>query len=171
MFSKITAKKNLGSVTIFEGMVVLRSTKMNKTFSVVNRVPNNVYNFFPRENPYRLNESQKTGFGGAFSPISVVLSARLFPKTIEFTHGWIRTNYVNFMKIGSKLRPVSHVLVYKYIYTRLCVYVYLSVLTLRICDEGLPKWKSWPPPLAPSEVEGFRIVVILFRKIAKKTFL
>ncbi len=40
----------------------------------------------------------------------MVLLGRLFPKTIGFTHGWNRTNHVNFMKVRSKLQPVLCVL-------------------------------------------------------------
>ncbi len=68
------------------------------------------FEVFSSKYPYRLNESRKTGFGGTFSLISVVLLGRLFPKPIEFIHEWIRTNHVNFMKIESKLRPVLCVL-------------------------------------------------------------
>ncbi len=39
-----------------------------------------------------------------FSPISMVLLAWLFPKTIEFTNGWTCTHHLNFMKICSKLQ-------------------------------------------------------------------
>ncbi len=108
--SKITAKNYFWGITIFEGTV--RSTpKMNVTFSVGKGVPNTVFKFFPKKKPYHLNLTQKTTFGGTFSPISVVLLGRLFLKTIGFTHWWTRTNHVIFMKIGSKLRPESCVLI------------------------------------------------------------
>ncbi len=53
------------------------------------RVPNIASKFSHQKPPYRLNESRKPGFEGTFDPISVVLLARLFPKTIGFTYGWI----------------------------------------------------------------------------------
>ncbi len=48
------------------------------------------------------------------------------------------------------------------------LYIYISILTLRIRNQGPSKRKTWPPPPPPSEVEGVRIVVISFRNIAKK---
>ncbi len=49
------------------------------------------------------------------------------------------------------------------------VYMCINILTLRICNQGPPKRKTWPPPPTPrSEVEGVRIVIILFWNIAKK---
>ncbi len=68
-----------------------------------NGVPSTALKFFPQESPYRLNESEKTSFGGTFSPISVVLLNQLFQKKkkVGFAHVWTRTNHVNFMKIGS----------------------------------------------------------------------
>ncbi len=71
MFSKITAKKFLWGITIFQGMVC-RTTKMNIIFSMGNGVLNTTLKFFPRKTPYRLNENQKTSFGGTFSPTSVL---------------------------------------------------------------------------------------------------
>ncbi len=62
-----------------------------------------------------------------------------FPKTTGFTHGWIRTNQVNFMEISSKLRPASCVLMHKYV----------SILTSRIYNQGPSKRKTWPTPLSP----------------------
>ncbi len=44
---------------------------------------------------------------------------------------------------------------------------YISILTLRICYQGPPKRKTWPPMLPLSEVDGIRKVVILFRNIDK----
>ncbi len=85
-------------------------------FSVGNILPNTVFKFFPQKFPYRLNESQKTGFGGTFSSISVILFGRLFPKTIRFTRRWTRTNPLNFIKIGLELQPVSCVLLHIQIY-------------------------------------------------------
>ncbi len=41
-------------------------------------------------------------------------------------------------------------------------YIYISILTLRIYNQGPPKRKMWPPPPLPSEVEGVTIVVISF---------
>ncbi len=93
-------------MTIFQGMG-RRMTKMNTIFSMGNGVPNTALKFFPQKSPYSLNESQKTNFGGTFSPISVVLLDPLFPKKIAFTHMWTRTNHAHFMKIGSKLPLVS----------------------------------------------------------------
>ncbi len=96
-------------MTIFQGMWC-PTTKMNVTFSMENGVLNTALRCFTQKIPYWLNESQKTSFGGAFSPISVVLLDRLFPKKTKkkkkktgFTHVWTPTNQVNFMKIGSKL--------------------------------------------------------------------
>ncbi len=65
----------------------------------------------------------------------------------------------NFMKIGSKLWPVSCVLIHKYI----------SILTLRICYQGPPKRKTWPssPPTLTPFFKRVRIVVISFRNVAK----
>ncbi len=87
--------------TIFEGKE-RRTTKMNITFFVGNVVPDTVLKVFPQKIPCRLNENQKTGFGGTFSLLSMVLCGRLFPKTKGFTHWRTRTNHVNFMKIGLK---------------------------------------------------------------------
>ncbi len=91
IFQSISEKLFLGGVTIFEGMG-RRTTKMNITFSLGNRVPNTVFKVFSPKTPYRPTSTRKTGFGGTFSPISVVLMGRLFPKTIGFTHEWTRTN-------------------------------------------------------------------------------
>ncbi len=66
-------------------------------------------NFFRKK--YRAEWKPKNQFWGHISHISVVLLGRLFPKTIGFTHWWTRTNHVNFRKIGSKVRPVSCVLI------------------------------------------------------------
>ncbi len=53
-------------------------------------------------------KAKKPVLEGTFSPISVVLLDLLFPKKKKkLTHVWTRTNHVNFMKIGPKLRPVS----------------------------------------------------------------
>ncbi len=57
---------------------------------LVNGVPNTVFKFFSQKPPYHLTYTRKTGFGGTFSPISVILLGRLFPKTIGFTHEWTR---------------------------------------------------------------------------------
>ncbi len=99
------------NMTIFE-VKRRRTTKMSKTFSARNGVPNTVHKFFPQKIPYWLDEGQKTGFGGIFSPILVVLLGRLFPKTKGFTHRWTRIKHVNFMK-SSKLRLVLYVFVHK----------------------------------------------------------
>ncbi len=104
-------------------------------FSVENGMPNTVFKFFPQKPSYRLDESRKIGFGDTFSPMSMVLLGRLFSKIIGFTHEWTRTNSVNFMKIGSKIRPVSCVLVHK-------ITKYTSVLTLCVCDQGPPKTEN-----------------------------
>ncbi len=77
---------------------------MNITFSMGNGVTNTALKFFPPKTPYRLNESQKTSFGGR---LSVVLLDRLIPEKIEFTHRWTRTNHMDFIKTGSKLQTVS----------------------------------------------------------------
>ncbi len=62
-----------------------RMTKMYITFSVGNGIPNTVC-----KQSTRLNESRKSGFEGTFSPTSVVLLSRLFPKRIGFTHDlWV----------------------------------------------------------------------------------
>ncbi len=110
-------------MTIFEVMG-RQLTKMNITFSEGNGVPNTVLELFPQTNPYHLTQTRKTGFGGMFSPISVVLLGRLFPKTIKFIRGWTRTNHVNFIKNRFK--------------TATCI----NILTLRICNQGPPKRKT-----------------------------
>ncbi len=66
-------------MTIFQGMGC-RTTKINITFSMGNGVLNTALKFFYQKTPYWLNESQKINFGATFSPISVVLLDRLFPK-------------------------------------------------------------------------------------------
>ncbi len=86
-------------MTIFEGKG-RRTTKINAIIFWGNKLPNTDFKFFPQKKPYHLTRTQKTGFGGTFSPISVVLSGRLFPKTIGFTHEWNRSNHMNFVKIG-----------------------------------------------------------------------
>ncbi len=48
--------------------------------------------------------------------ILVVLFGRLFPKTLGFTHARIRNNRVNFMKVSSKLQPVSCFLIHRHTY-------------------------------------------------------
>ncbi len=45
-----------------------------------NEVPNTALKFFSQKPLYWLNKKQKTCFGGTFSPMSVVLLDRLFPK-------------------------------------------------------------------------------------------
>ncbi len=50
----------------------------------------------------------------------------------------------------------------------LYIYICVSIITLRIRNLGPSKWKTWPTPPPPSEVERVRIVVISFRNIAKK---
>ncbi len=70
----------------FEGKERL-TIKMNITFFMKNGAPNIILKFFLQKSLYRQNESQKTNFGGTFSPISVVLLGRLFPKTIGLTMG------------------------------------------------------------------------------------
>ncbi len=86
-----------------------RTTKMNITIFLGwgKWVPNIVIKFFSSENFIPSDLNPKTGFGGTFSPIPVVLLGQLFPKTIGFTHEGTHTSHVNFMKIDSKLRPVS----------------------------------------------------------------
>ncbi len=105
-------------------------------------------------------ETAKNRFGGTFSPIYVVLLGWLFPKTIRFTHEWTRTNHVNFMKIGSKLRLYRNFLY-------ICIYIYKHC---GFVIRNLQNEKSDHPHLPhspPSEVEGVSIVVITFRNIAK----
>ncbi len=114
--------------------------------------------FFKNRIPSNLNP--KNWFRGQIFPISVVLLGQLFPKTIGFNHERTRTKHMNFMKICWKLWFVSSLVIH-----------YINILTLRICTQGPPKRKTWPPPpshLFPSEVEAVRIVVISFRNIAKK---
>ncbi len=65
---------------IFQGLG-RRTTKMNTTFSMGNGVLNTALKFSCQKTPFRLNKSQKISFGGTFSPVSVVLLERLFPKT------------------------------------------------------------------------------------------
>ncbi len=105
-------------MTIFVG-TGRQMRKMDTTFSMGNGVLNIVFKFFPQKSAYRLNESQKTSFEGTFSPIPVVLLGRLLTKIIGLTYGWTRIYHVNFMKISSKLRPLScgliHIFVIKYL--------------------------------------------------------
>ncbi len=96
----------LGGMTIFRRMGC-RTTKINITFSMGNGVPNTAWKFFPQKPPYSWMKAKKLVLGAHFPPISLVLVYRLFPKNKGFIHVWTRTNRVNFMKIGSKLRPVS----------------------------------------------------------------
>ncbi len=60
-------KNFLGNMTIFQGMGCW-TTNTNITFSMGNGVPNKALIFFPQKSLNRLNESQKTSFGGTFSP-------------------------------------------------------------------------------------------------------
>ncbi len=76
--------------------------KMNVTFLGGNGVPNTIFKFFSQKTPIPSDLNSKSWFWGHISPyLSVVLLRQLFPKTIGFTHEWMRTNHVNFMKIGS----------------------------------------------------------------------
>ncbi len=75
-------------------------------------VPSTVFQFFCIKSLIWSDLNTKNWFWGTFSPISVVLLDRLFPKTIGFTHEWTRINHVNFMKIDSKLRSVLCVLIH-----------------------------------------------------------
>ncbi len=94
-------------MTIFEG-TERQTTKMNITFlEGGNGVPNTIFKIFSQKTLYRLTKTRKTSLGSSFFPVSVVLLDRSFQKTIGFTHEWTRTNRVNFIKIDSKLQPVS----------------------------------------------------------------
>ncbi len=66
-------------MTIFQRMECWM-TKMIITFSMGNGVPNTALKFFLQKPPYWLNESPKKRFWGTFSPMSVVLLDRLFPR-------------------------------------------------------------------------------------------
>ncbi len=101
-------------MTIFQG-IRCRTTKMNITLSIGNGVLNTALKFFPKKTPYRLNESEKPSSGAHFPSYQWFYWTDCFQKkkkknkqkTIRLTHVWTRTKHVNFMKIGSKLRPVS----------------------------------------------------------------
>ncbi len=140
IFSKITAK------IIFEGHDLFwgnGASDDKNEYKLSRGKWGNGYCFevFFSKNPILTEWKSKNWFWGYILPriSGMVLLGRLFPKTIRFTHGWARTNHMNFMKIGSKLRPVSCVLIHKYI----------STLTLRICNQGPLKRKTWPPPPTP----------------------
>ncbi len=107
IFSKITAKNYFGRRDHFWGSGASDDKNEYNLFFLVNVVPSTVFKFFSQKTPFRLTKTRKTGFGGTFSPISVVLLGRLFPKTIGFTHESTHANRANFMKICSKLGPVS----------------------------------------------------------------
>ncbi len=75
--------------------------------------------------------------GAHFPPYPSFCWADLFSKIIGFTLGWICTNRVNFMKIGSKRRPVSRILIlHKYVY--ICITFWGS----------FPKYRQKNPKLA-----------------------
>ncbi len=77
--------------------------------------------------PHTSDLNPKNWFWDTFSPIYVVLLGRLFPKTIRFTHEWIRTNHLNFMKIGSTCIVRS--------------YTYIRISTLQIRNQDLQNKK------------------------------
>ncbi len=79
IFSKITAKNNFCRAWHFSRNW-LSDNKNDITFSIGNGVPNTALQFFYQKPLYPLIESQKTSFGGTFSPISVILLDCLFPK-------------------------------------------------------------------------------------------
>ncbi len=54
----------------------------------------------------------KSSFEGTFSTILMVLLGRLFPEAVGFTFGWTCINPGNFMRIGSKLRPILCILLH-----------------------------------------------------------
>ncbi len=144
--SRITAKNNFwGATTIFEG-TRRRTTEMNITFCMGNRMPNTVFKFFPSKNLIQSDSNRKNWFWGHIFPL---ICGSIGP--IDFknnrAHPWANPHQprVNFMKIGSKLQPVLRVLIHKYIRM-------INILTLRICNQGPPKRKTWPfpsPPLTP----------------------
>ncbi len=77
-------------------------------------------------------------------------------------HGKIKKKIPNWLK---NLQFVSYSEIHP-------VYKYRTILTLRICNQGPSKRKTWPPlppPLTPvwNRGEGVRVVVISFRNIAK----
>ncbi len=109
-------------------------------------------------------KSKNCFLGGTFFLIPAVLLGILFPNTVGFIYGWNGTNRVNFMKIDSKLRPVSCILIHKYIKD-------ISILTLRISNQGPSKRKMWPSPLTTLWSCNVRIVVISFRNITLKIFM
>ncbi len=79
IFSKITSKNNFWE---HEGMGHWTTKRLYLTFSIGNGVPNTAFKFFSSETLYHLDlNPKKTGFGGTFSPISVVLLCQLFLKT------------------------------------------------------------------------------------------
>ncbi len=61
-------------MTIFEGT----GCQTTKIYNRLCRkgVPNTVFKFFVRKTSYHLNLTRKTGFGGTFFPISVILLGR-----------------------------------------------------------------------------------------------
>ncbi len=83
------------------------TTKINTPLFWGNEVPNTVFKFFPQETIIPSDLNPKNWFWGHIFLISVVLLGRLFPRTIKFTHEWIHTNHVNFMKIGFDLRKIE----------------------------------------------------------------
>ncbi len=56
-------------------------------------------------------KAKKPVWGHIFFYISGSIGP-IVSKNNRFTHGWTRTNHVNFMKIGLKRRPVSYILTY-----------------------------------------------------------
>ncbi len=101
IFSKITAKNYFWGRDHFWGNWV--SDHKNKyNFSCVEIVYQIQFLKFFLKNPHNVWLKPKKLVLGTFFPASVVLWGQLFPKTIGFTHEWIRTNHMNFKKIGSK---------------------------------------------------------------------
>ncbi len=99
-------------MTIYQGMGRW-TTKVNITFSVGNGVPSTTLKFFPQKTSYQMNESQKTSFGVHFPQYQWFYRTNSFQKNLKkitkiwFTNVCTYTNRVNFMKICSKLQPVS----------------------------------------------------------------
>ncbi len=116
IFSKVTTKSYFWGHDHFWGKRALDSKNECYLFlgEIGYRIQFSSF-FFKKPHTVRL-KLEKLVFRGTFSFISMVLLGRLFPKTIEFTHEWSGTDQVNFMKISSKLWPVSCVHIHKYIY-------------------------------------------------------
>ncbi len=64
---------------------------------------NTAFKFFSQKTPYQLNESREISLGAHFPPYQWFYWTDCFQKKVGFSHVWTRTNFANFIKIGSKL--------------------------------------------------------------------